>query len=428
MKKLLMLGTSKGSCEMIRYAELQNIYTIVTDPRSPEKSKAKQIANEYWMIDTVDVDTLEKKCRENNIDGICCGISTFCIPSVMELCKRLKLSTYASPEAWQYTINKYDFKNLCKSNNVPTAKDYYVSYEPTENELKDIVYPVVVKAVDQSSNRGMSYCYSDKDVIKAVKYAHSISKNNRVIVEKMLDGIEYGAHYAIANGKASMFSFVSMLSQPGQPGNCYSITTTVANHLDKFLEEVNPYFIKALEKGGMKEGVCWIELILDRDNHFYVLEMGYRMSGDMMAIPLKNVTGFDSYKWMVDIAMGVKHERKDLPSEQIQIPSRKGCSYILWSNEKRGQVSKIEGVDKILMIPGVAVEYDVYPGEEFVPHQYLVTFLFDTNTVEEMIELIKKINDTVKIVDEYGSNIVIYYNDYARLREIDRDSLELKDK
>lgn len=60
MKKLLMLGTSKGSCEMIEYAKSQGIYTIVTDPRSPEESCAKLISDEYWMIDTSHIDELEK--------------------------------------------------------------------------------------------------------------------------------------------------------------------------------------------------------------------------------------------------------------------------------------------------------------------------------------------------------------------------------
>lgn len=72
-----MLGTSKASCEMIEYAKSQGIYTIVTDYFEPEKSKAKLIADEYWMISTGDFDALEKKCREEHIDGVCSGISTF---------------------------------------------------------------------------------------------------------------------------------------------------------------------------------------------------------------------------------------------------------------------------------------------------------------------------------------------------------------
>lgn len=147
MKKLLMLGTSKASCEMIEYAKSQGIYTIVTDYLAPEKSKAKLIADEYWMISTGDFDTLEKKCREEHIDGVCSGISTFCIPATMELCKRLGLQAYCTPESWHYTMNKYDFKALCRSCNVPVATDYFVSNPPTEEELNNIKFPVVVKAV-----------------------------------------------------------------------------------------------------------------------------------------------------------------------------------------------------------------------------------------------------------------------------------------
>lgn len=36
MQKLLMLGTSKGSCEMVEYAKSIGVHTIVTDPRSPQ--------------------------------------------------------------------------------------------------------------------------------------------------------------------------------------------------------------------------------------------------------------------------------------------------------------------------------------------------------------------------------------------------------
>lgn len=60
-----MLGTSKASCEMIEYAKSQGIYTIVTDYFEPEKSKAKLIADEYWMISTGDFDALEKSVEKN---------------------------------------------------------------------------------------------------------------------------------------------------------------------------------------------------------------------------------------------------------------------------------------------------------------------------------------------------------------------------
>ena len=215
MKKLLMLGTSKASCEMIEYAKSQGIYTIVTDYLAPEKSKAKLIADEYWMISTGDFDTLEKKCREEHIDGVCSGISTFCIPATMELCKRLGLQAYCTPESWHYTMNKYDFKALCRSCNVPVATDYFVSNPPTEEELNNIKFPVVVKAVDQSANRGMSYCHNKEEILPAIEYAHSFSKDRKVVIERMLKGVEYTAYYALVKGEASLVSLFSDLAQPG---------------------------------------------------------------------------------------------------------------------------------------------------------------------------------------------------------------------
>lgn len=89
MKKLLILGSSKACKEMIAYAKSQGIYTIVTDYFPPEKSSAKLLADEYWMISTGDYDQLEIKCREEQVDGVCSGISTFNIPATAELCKRL---------------------------------------------------------------------------------------------------------------------------------------------------------------------------------------------------------------------------------------------------------------------------------------------------------------------------------------------------
>ena len=70
MKKLLMLGTSLASIEMIEYAKSIGVYTIVTDYLEPEKSVAKLVADEYWMINTSELDILEKKMTRRRC--FCC--------------------------------------------------------------------------------------------------------------------------------------------------------------------------------------------------------------------------------------------------------------------------------------------------------------------------------------------------------------------
>lgn len=418
-KKLLMLGgTGKGCRELLEYAKAQGIYTIVTDFDSPEKSPAKQISDEYWMISTDDFDALEKKCREVGINGVCSGISTFCIPATIELCKRLGLQAYCTLEAWHYTMNKGDFKELCRSCNVPVATDYFVSNPVKETELQQIKFPVVVKAVDQSANRGMSYCNNIDEIIPAIEYAHSFSKNSNVIIERMLHGIEYTAYYALADGEASLINLFSDLSQPGTPNNCYSVNSTACDKLDVYLKEIDPFFKKALKKGGMTDGVCWIELILDEDGHFYVIEMGYRMSGDMMAIPICDVTGFNSYKWMVDIALGKKHTKEDLPIPHHELYKDCGCAYILWSKAKSGEVDRIEGVDEILSLPGVRLAPNVKEGSVFVANQYMLTFTFTRDNVEGVIEIIEKINNKVRVYDTKNEDVLLRFTDFDTLKRI----------
>ena len=412
-----MLGTSKGSVEMLEYAKSQGIYTIVTDYLTPEFSKGKQIADEYWMINTADIDELVEKCEEGGVDGVCCGLSTFNVPQVSKLASRLGLPSYATEEAWHYTVDKYDFKKLCKECGVPVAKDYAISENPTDDELGKVQLPVMVKAVDLSSNKGMSYCYEKNEIAPAIKFALESSASDKFIVERMLEGKEYTAYYCLKDGKASLVSLFSDLNQSGYPNKCYALNSTACNKLDLYKKEIDPYFKKFMNKSGMKNGVCFIEMILDKDGHFYVLEMGYRLSGDMMAIPIKDVTGFDSYKWLVDFAMGDSIDAP-LPVEIAKPYDKIGCSYIIWSKDMSGTIDKIKGVKEISALDGVKVQTQdnlIFEGSSFDPYVYLITFTFTRDSYDEICETIKFINDNISITDTNGNDICQRFTDFNEL-------------
>ena len=58
MRKVLLLGSSTGSIEIIKYLRTQDIYLIVSDYLPVEQSPAKMLADEIWDISTADVDLL----------------------------------------------------------------------------------------------------------------------------------------------------------------------------------------------------------------------------------------------------------------------------------------------------------------------------------------------------------------------------------
>ena len=421
VKKQLMIGICKASKQLIDDARRRGVYTIIAGPESEGRTAASVGADEYWNIDTSNIDELENKCRSEGVDAVINGISTYNITVCIELSKRLGLPCYASSESWYYTIDKFAFKKLCRETGVPVAKDYYVSDPPTEEELDSIEFPVVVKAVDLSANRGMSYCSHRSEIAPACEYARSLSQRPEIVIEKKMEGREYAAHYAIAEGEARLINFDCMLSQPGYPGNCYSITSTETDRLQVFLEEVHPHLLKFIKAAGIREGVCWFEMMADTDEHLYALEMGYRMSGELFAVPMRNVCGFDEYSWLNDISLGIRHTVKDLPENEDSLPEKVGTSYIIWSNEKSGVISRLDGIDKISEMKGIEVDNIMHVGSRFNPYQYLVVILIESQDVNELIEQIKMINQTVKIENEHGENIAIYYNDFNTLLKLSRE-------
>lgn len=417
MKKLLILGSSTATKEIIEYAKKNNIYTIVTDDRTPEISYAKKWADEYWMINTSETETLVKKCLEHSINGVICGLSEYNIEMMIKLTSCLGLPCYTSEYSWHFSKDKFDFKKICIEENVPIAKDYYISPELKDEELDRIEFPVVVKPVDQNGNRGISYCNNKSELIEAYKYALSFSKSDKVIVEKMLKGKEWYSYYAIANGEVRLLALNGMYAEPGQLRNLYSLTTTVSDNVKRFVNEINPAIERLLKKIECKEGIAWVQEMLDDDGNFYVIEMGYRLPGDMTFIQYEKLLSFNTIEWLVDYSLGKKHTIDELPIAQEQAFEKCGCSYNIWVS-KEGILKSINGIDDILQIDGVSYHSSVSVGDKIRKHGHIGTFVFVTENCDEMCTIIKRINNKVSVYLEDGNEVMIRYNDFDYIQDI----------
>ena len=426
MKKLLMLGTSYGTKLMLEYAKSQGVYTIVTDYLEPEHSPGKLIADEYWMINTGDLDALEAKCRKENVNAVVCGISEFNLEMCMALCKRLGLPCYCTPEAWHYSRDKVDYKKLATALGAPLATDYFLSDPPTREELDAVKYPVVVKPVDLSCNRGISYVHDEKELLEACDYARSMSKSRKLVIERMLRGEEWYGAYAIADGKVSLLGLCAMYAQPGYPKFCYSITSTLSNHVEDFCREINPAIERVTAAVGCREGYAWTQAMLDEDGHFYILEMGYRLDGDMMFVPFKDLRGFDTVAWLVDYALGKKNDPSELPPSQEKAFKRVATSYMLWCNDKGGTIGAIEGLSEVASWPGVTVDSLAAVGDTIRPFGPVGCILFTCDDAESTFDLIRRVNDTVRVTNTDGENVLIYYDDFDYLRRVYQEGLEGK--
>ena len=67
-KRLLILGGTSASFDLVRNAKSMGIYTIVTDPN--QTGVAKELADETALVSTADIDGLVEFCRQSGVDGV----------------------------------------------------------------------------------------------------------------------------------------------------------------------------------------------------------------------------------------------------------------------------------------------------------------------------------------------------------------------
>lgn len=412
-KKLLVLGSDNGTLDLVREAHAMGLYVIVAD--NMETSPTKREADECWLISTTDIDELEKKCQEVGVDGIVYRCD-FNATNGRNLCKRLGLPHYNdNDEAWLTANNKSVFKKHCLEVGAPVAAGYTLSDELNDADLDKIQFPVVCKPVDKSGNRGMSYCYNRQQLIEAWKYARSVSDNPTIIIERMLHGPEFAVNYVLAEGEPRLFFFSSEHSEPGELENLYSLIPTTSCHLKQYQEEVDQKVKEVFRKIGCKEGVAWVETILDEDGHFYLLEMGYRFGGEMVNVPYQKISGFNSLKWMIEIALGIKHTKKDLPPQLEGGEARVAATYLMFSTAD-GIVGKVGGLDEIAKLPNVVIDIQKREGNTVYYHAIVGTIRISADNIEELIETLKIINSHLVMTDTDGQNLFIRFTDYDSLR------------
>lgn len=425
MKKILFLGTSSGTRDMIEYSRARGYHTIVTDNIAVENSPVKAMADEQWPVSTADVDTLERMCREHGVDGVACGAADFNVSRHIELCGRLGLPCYTDGPTWQYSMDKAAFKRECRRMEVPVAEDFFLSNPPSGEQLGTVRYPVVVKPVDMSGNKGVSYCHTEAELLEAMALVREVSRNPNVIVERMLRGEEWYASYILADGEISLLALNAMYAEKGRPANCYTLTTTVSDKVERFIADINPKIEGLLRHLGCREGYAWVQVMLDEDGRFYVIEMGYRLDGDMMFDTCREMNGIDVAEWLVELALGNKKTAADLPAPQTAAFKRCACAFMLWT-EGEGRVTEIRGLDEMAAVPGVKVEPHVRVGDTLRKYGAYGNIIFTTDTIDGMCDMLRAINRKVAVINDRGEDVVIKYTDFDYLKKVYKEGLEGK--
>lgn len=348
-KKLLILGGSALMVDPVLTAKSMGVYTIVTDWHELEKSPAKQVADEYWTISLMDYETLAAKIKEERIDGILTGFTDAFLLAYQHLCEITGLPCYASKEAFEITIDKAKFKLLCRVNDVPVIPEYKLdSFDPQQISKKN---QIIIKPVDNSGSNGVVRCENPNDFQRCLNYAFSFSQKKQVIIEKYMNMDSFAASYTIQDGVISLSTLNDRLEHKSSETaaiTCAGIYPS--KYLNLYLEKMDKKMKNMYRSLGISNGVLSVQGFIDGEN-FYVMEMGYRLTGGQHYIFSKYENGISALERLIHFA--ITGQMADFSIADIDNPKFKDYCLNLCILGKSAIIDRIEGQSYVESMPEV---------------------------------------------------------------------------
>ena len=409
-KTLLELGTTMGSVQMVQYAKENGARVIVTDKDTPERSAAKRFADKTYMVDLRDVDGLIKIAEENRIDGVVTGASEAILQSCRKIAEHLGLPVYFTEELWNRFMRKDSFRAMCRKYGVSTPETYYMGKADAIGDVSGYCYPVIVKPVDASSNAGISICYSADELRRSLGHAADTSKTNTVIVEQYIDGEEISCTYVIKNGDCRMVCMGTKYPYVDANGlralaNAYMYPSP---SIDSYVAQEDEKVRKMFVAEGLNNCTVFVQGMY-KDGRNYIFEAGLRMEGTGSFRITSTMSGQNFLHFQVDNALGVPTEY-DITKED---PYFHGKKCVLFTQiVKGGTIASVTGYDEVKNDANIfASEQRRYPGDVIEPdgtlRQIIFRYLIYGDDMQTVVDLIKKIQRTVKACDADGNNLLV---------------------
>lgn len=403
MKKLLVLGASANEITLVKRAQSYGIYVIVTDYNTEHKiSPAKDVADEYWDISWNDIDILEKKCREECIDGIIAGYSELRITALIKLCKILNLPCYINERQLELTSNKIKFKNLCRLSEVPTVKEY------TNALINELEFPVILKPADRGGSIGVVVAYNKDEFKKAYKYAMSKSITKNVIIEKYIDNAtKIDVYYSVINGQIQLLTSSDTIMAPENKNFRVVQNAWVypSKYHSAYINKVDQQMRTLIKNLEIKNGYIFISGFVDDKLNFVFFETGFRLCGGHIYAYLDMLSETDNLDLFIFHALGEK-----IPNILIENKNSKKCVSVNFY-AKAGKITQILGREKVENLKScIFSNINAYIGEECDDSAAILNkigmFSFSANKIDEICEDIKLMNSYFTVVGENQEDMI----------------------
>lgn len=342
-KTLLVLGAGQDQIPGILKAQEMGLYVIALDG-NPD-AKGKQFADEFYQVSIKHFEQIEDFIEHDlkkKIDGVIAfGVD---IPHIISrTATRLNVNYTICNEVAQLSEDKYLSKCFMRKAGINIPAFQLISQrEDISDFINQHHFPIIIKPIDNSAARGVSFIDSLEQIEIAFSEAFANTNSDQILIEKYLDGPQVSTESFIIDGKihnigfadrnyANMERFFPHIIEDG--GDLPSLYMTKS--LKESLSEQLQLIIDGLS---IKNAVIKGDIVIHQGKLF-IIEFALRLSGgNFSTTEIPQNTGVDFLKIAIKLHLNETINALELtPTQNKHISIR----YKFVEGHQQGEIKKL---------------------------------------------------------------------------------------
>lgn len=307
MKKLLLLGGSSQQVIAIETAKQLGLNTVLCDylPDNP----GQHHADTFYQVSTTDKEAILKVAQDEQVDYVIAYASDPAAPTAAYIAEKLGLPTNPF-NAVETLCNKDMFRSFLSDHgfNTPRAAGF-TSKEAAKADIENFALPIIIKPVDSSGSKGATVLYELDELDKALDFAFSFSRGHRIIVEEFIEKKHpylIGGDIFVSGGKVIQWGLLNC-HRDAQVNPLVPVGKSYPPLLDDAdLQAVKDTLQRLVTELGMQFGPMNVELIVDKYNRIFPIDIGPRSGGNMIPDLLGMIFDCNVVEMSVRAALGEK--------------------------------------------------------------------------------------------------------------------------
>lgn len=273
MKRIFILGGSRLQLDLI--FEAKKFYFEVYLFDGNYNCEGKKYADIFYHIDIKDKELILEKAKELKplvVTTIASEIGNLTACYVSE---KLNLISNSYQIALN-TTNKKLMKDISIINSLNIPKFKVINSFECLSDWNN--FPSVIKPIDSSAGRGISFISNKNQIKEAIEKAFSFTNKKEILIEEYIEGRQFSIETISFRGIHLIVAITEEYLTP-IPEIIETQQLIPARIIDEERNLINEFVLRILNSYQIKFGACHIEIKIDNQKKLYLIEIASRMGG-----------------------------------------------------------------------------------------------------------------------------------------------------